>query len=128
MINRRMLFKSLLGGVGAAVAAPVAGAEKRRVLIQELPVAGFQFHEGDYVWSSLRVGQTIKLAREPSNIHDSLAVAVYSGGAQLGYVPRAENAVVARMMDRGERLEARIERLSVDENPWNRVAISISLA
>ena len=127
MMNRRTLFKWLLGGLGSAVAAPIAVAEKRRVLIQESPIAGFQFHDGEYVWPSLHVGQAVKLVREPSNIHDPQAVAIYSGDAQLGYVPRVENRAVSAMMDRGERVQARIEWLSVDENPWNRIGISIAL-
>jgi hypothetical protein len=127
VINRRTLFKWLLGGLGAAAAAPIAVAEKRRVLIQESPVAGFQFHDGEYVWPSLHVGQAVKLVREPFNSHDPQAVAIYSGEAQLGYVPRVENHAVAEMMDRGERLEASIVELSDDDNPWNRIHVGISL-
>jgi hypothetical protein len=126
-MKRRTFFKLLFGGLGAALAAPVLGAEGRRVLIQESPIAGFQFHSGEAVWPWLRVGQALRLVREPWNIHDSDAVAVYYRGAQIGYVPRAENSAVARMMDRGERIEANIVELSGDENPWNRIHIGISV-
>jgi hypothetical protein len=126
-MKRRTFFKLLFGGLGAAVVAPALGAEGRRVLIQKSPIAGFQFHSGEDVWPWLRVGQALELVRESWNIHDSNAIAVYYRGAQIGYVPRAENSAVARMMDRGERIEANIVELFDDENPWNRIHIGISL-
>ena len=69
----------------------------------------------------------LKLVREPDNIHDPNAVAVYFHEEQLGYVPRVENTAIAQMLDRGEHLEASITQLTVDENPWQRIRIGISL-
>lgn len=37
----------LFGGLGAAVATPLGGAMERSDLIQESPVAVFQFHRGE---------------------------------------------------------------------------------
>ncbi len=126
-MNRRKFFARLLSSLGIVAAAPIMADEKRSILIQESPVAGFQFHEGEAIWSSLNAGAKLSLVREPFNPHDENAVAIYFRDEQLGYVPRSENVAVAQMMDRGERLQARIERLSVDEDPWNRIAISVSL-
>ena len=126
-MNRRNFFTRLLGSLGIIAAAPGIADAKRPVLIQESPVAGFQFHSGEMIWSSLNVGARLKLARESSNPNDDNAVAVFFQNEQLGYVPRSENAAIAQLLDRGERLTARIERLSVDEDPWNRIGISISL-
>jgi hypothetical protein len=55
------------------------------------------------------------------------AVAVYFKTKKLGYVPRAENRVVAQMLDRGEYLEANISELWASENPWERILINITL-
>ena len=126
-MNRRKFFSRILSSLGIVAAVPIMAEEKRSVLIQKSPVAGFQFHAGEEIWPSLTVGERLNLVREPCNPHDENAVAVYFQGEQLGYVPRSENAAVAQMMDRGERVEARVERLSVDEDPWNRIGISISL-
>jgi len=79
------------------------------------------------VWTSLQVGLTLHLRREPSNEHDVNAVAVYFNDEQLGYVPRGENQVVAQMLDRGELLDASIVRLAEEEDPWERIRIRISL-
>jgi len=109
------------------VASPPIGAEDRSVLIQESPIAGFQFHRGDAIWLALEVGEELALVRESSNTHDPDAVAVYFHEEKLGYVPRAENGAIAQMLDRGESLEARISKLLIEEDPWERIRISISL-
>ena len=126
-MKRRTFFQRLFGSLGAAVASPVVVAEDRSVLIQESPVAGFQFHGGESAWPSMSVGAPLKLVREPDNSHDSNAVAVYFQDEKLGYVPRGENGAVSQMLDRGEKLEATISRLTVDDDPWQRVRFSVYL-
>lgn len=127
-MQRRTFFKTVFGGLGAAVAPSALAVRHRRTLIQESPIAGFQFYSGTAVWPRLDIGQVVDLVREPWNIHDGDAVAVFYGGAQIGYVPRAENRAVAQLLDRGDKLEARITRLMVAEDPWQRIRIAISLA
>ena len=90
-------------------------------------MAGFQFHGGDAIWESMAVGAPLKLIREPKNSHDPEAVAVFFQDVKLGYVPRGDNSAVAQMLDRGEKLEATISRLRVDDDPWQRVRLSIFL-
>jgi hypothetical protein len=125
-MQRRTFFRWLLAGLGAAAATPLVGAGNRSILIQESPLAGFPFYAGEMILPSLSVGDELRLVREASNVHDSNAVAVYVDDEQLGYVPRVENTTVARMLDRGERLEARISELS-DEDAWERVRFTVSL-
>ena len=126
-MKRRTFFQRLFSGLGLAAVSPVVDADDRSVLIQESPVAGFQFHRGDAVWSSLSVGAPLALKREPSNSHDTNAVAVYYQDHKLGYVPRGENSAIAQMLDRGERLKATITQLSEGENPWERIRFNISV-
>jgi hypothetical protein len=127
-MKRRTFFQRLLGGLGLAAASPITVAEGRSVLIQDSPVAGFQFHRGEAVWQTLTVGAPLALVREPNNSHDANAVAVYFQKDKLGYVPRGENSAIAQMLDRGERLSATISRLTIDEDPWQRVRFSVFLA
>ena len=126
-MKRRTFFKTLLGGLGLGAVAPAVAFASRKVLIQESPVAGYQFYGGDWVWSSLTVGASLKLVREADNEHDADAVAVYFHDEQLGYVPRVENTAIAQMLDRGEHLEARISKLHSTENPWDRVWFEVVL-
>jgi len=126
-MKRRTFFRRLFGSLGAAVTSPSVSAKDRTVLIQESPIAGFQFHKGDSIWSSLDVGEELALVRESSNSYDADAVAVYFQDEKLGYVPRAENSAIAQMLDRGETLEARISKLMIDEDSWERIRMTISL-
>ena len=126
-MKRRTFFRRLFGSLGATVASPHIGAEDRSVLIQESPIAGFQFHRGDAIWASLDVGEELALVRESTNTHDPDAVALYFHDEKLGYVPRGDNRAIAQMLDRGESLEARISKLLVEEDPWERIRITISL-
>ena len=98
-----------------------------RILIQSSPVAGFQFHEGKRLWDQLKVGDALTLVREPDNPHDARAVRVEWNGHMLGYVPRAENDAVARQLDRGNKLEARIVRLTKHRDPWKRIEFEVFL-
>ena len=126
-MERRTFIHGLLGGIGAGPMTHHAHARDRSVLIQESPFAGFQFHLGEAIWPDLQVGEAVSLIRESFNRHDRDAVAVYFGNDKLGYVPRAENRTIAQMLDRGERLEARITELVEDSDPWNRIRIGIFL-
>ena len=108
-----------------ACAALQAAQPSTRILVQSSPVAGFQFHEGKQVWDQLKVGDALTLVREPANPHDARAVRVEWNGHMLGYVPRAENDAVARQLDRGNKLEARIVRLTKHRDPWKRIEFEV---
>ncbi|MEW5966079.1 MAG: HIRAN domain-containing protein [Pseudomonadota bacterium] len=108
-----------------AWAMPLHAEVAAHIVLQDSPLAGFQYHAGRAVWAQLRVGDTLMLVREPDNPHDAKAVRVDWQGRKLGYVPRRENADVARLMDRGQVLAARITRLAEVRDPWSRVRFEI---
>lgn len=99
----------LLAGAGNALAQqPVAEA---KIYLQSSRLAGFKYYEGRKMWPQLRVGDALTLVREAENPHDGNAIAVEWQGHKLGHVPRTDNAALARFMDHGQRLEARISAL-----------------
>lgn len=123
-VNSRDLFAgALLAGMCAL--PQTAAAQQVRVLVQSAPLAGFNYHQAPSVWRDLRVGDALRLAREPDNAHDRGAVRVEWRGHKLGYVPRAQNAALAWAMDRGEVLEARVSRLQAHRNPRKRVEFEV---
>jgi DNA helicase-4 len=94
-------------------------------LVGDAAVAGFQYHQGEEVWSTLKVGSQLELVREAANPHDGDAVALYFQGKKLGYMPRGVNSAVAESLDRNEKLIAKVSALSKSGDPYNRVRFSV---
>ncbi|MDR3351820.1 MAG: HIRAN domain-containing protein [Zoogloeaceae bacterium] len=122
-----LVFGRMLAFFFAFVLAGGALAEagRVRILVQSSPLAGSQYHEYAALKSTLRVGDSLRLRREPENPHDALAVRVEWQGHLLGYVPRRENRAVAAALDRGDPLHARISRVTEDPDPWKRLEFEI---
>jgi hypothetical protein len=120
--ERWLLFAALL-----ATTAPVWAQASARILVQSSPLAGFQYHAGKVLWEQMKVGDPLTLVREPDNAYDPRAVRVEWQGHKLGYVPRKENEAVARQLDRGNKLEARIVQLRKHRDPWKRVEFEVFL-
>lgn len=130
MLRRDFLlsFRSLAAAAAtpAWIGAPAAAAPARRIVLQESPIAGFQYHDGEAAWPLLRVGMPLVLRREPDNAYDVRATTVWLGAHKLGYVPRLDNCAVSQMLDRGQPVITQIAQLERSANPWRRVRIQIS--
>lgn len=121
---KKMLLAPALFATGAAAKQAQASAT-RRVTLQESPINGFQYHDGERVLKRLRAGHRLSLRREPDNRYDERAVAVYWRNRKPGYLPRVENTAVAYMMDNGERLESVVTEVTPENFPWNTVFITV---
>jgi hypothetical protein len=121
----RLTRLSLVAAFLTLAILDTAWSQTVRILVQNSPLAGFQYYAGPGAWQDLKVGDGLALIREPDNSHDPKATRVEWRGQKLGYLPRAENAAVARELDRGARLEARISHLREERNPWKRIGIDI---
>lgn len=118
----RLLWAAALAA--ACVTNPVSAAETLLV-VQRAPLAGFRHYEGREAWPGLQVGDRLELLREPDNPYDANAVRVRWRGRMLGYVPRRDNATVARLMDHGAALEARIAALREHRNRTVRLEFEV---
>jgi hypothetical protein len=109
--------------------APVAAMAmpQRKVVLQQSPVAGFQYYEGERVFNSLRIDAPLQLVRDANNKYDKNAVAIYFRNEKLGFVPRTENCAISSMIDRGEKLSARVVKLEQVKNPWDRIRFEVVL-
>jgi len=126
-MNRRTFLTTLLIATAAPSLVPAAiELRPRPLLLQESPLAGFQYHQGRRIWSRLSEGDPLRLVREPGNRFDPRAVALYWREHKLGYLPRRENVTVAQMLDRGQALAARIVRLREAADPWERVRVEVA--
>ena len=121
-----LFILALFVGPLASVPSQVTTATARE-LLQLGTVMGFRHYEGKQVWEELHVGQALTLVREVDNPHDAQAIRVDWQGHKLGYVPRADNIDLARLMDNGTAVEARITKLEKSRRPNNRVQFEIYL-
>jgi hypothetical protein len=108
-----------------ASSALAADSVTARIVVQHAPLAGFVYYDGQAVWERLKTGDRLVLVRESTNPHDANAVRIEWEGHMLGYVPRRENADLARQMDHGARVEARISDLQRISNGRNRISYEI---
>jgi hypothetical protein len=131
-MKRRNFLHTLFGAVGIGLSRGIRAKStlmppRRRLILQESPLAGYQYHRAAAIWPFLQVGEKLHLRREPSNPHDRHAIAVWFRNEHLGYIPQRENRTLSTLMDRGERPEASIIRLLDDENPWRKIRIRVEM-
>jgi hypothetical protein len=119
-----MFVRTLLIAAALALSPCIAHAEAS-IIVQQSPLAGFQYYDGKARWDEMKAGDALTLVRERDNVHDANAVRVEWNGSRLGYIPRRENADVARQMDRGAPVKARIVKLTEAHNPWQRVLFEV---
>jgi len=113
----------------AACLAPCHAGEpvEAYLLVQVCFVSGFGQYDGKRVFPRLKPGDSLQLRREPDNPDDVNAVRVEWQGITLGYLPGNANQGIARQLDFGNQLRARISRLSRHRDPDRRVEIEIIL-
>ena len=102
-----------------------ADAPTARIVVQDAPLAGFVHYDGGALWGDMKKGDRLALVREPANPHDPNAVRIEWQGRMLGYVPRRDNADLARQLDRGARVEARITELARAANGRHRLSYEV---
>ena len=124
---RPTLRAALLIAAAALSVDAFARAIEARIVMQSSPLAGFRHYEAPNLWGDIRPGDPLALVREPENPHDRNAVRVEWRTFKLGYVPRAENAGVARQMDRGANLAARVSKVQMTRAPNKRIEFEIYL-
>lgn len=104
-----------------------AGEATARIVVQHAPLAGFVYYDGKTVWTQMKKGDVLTLAREAANPHDANAIRLEWKGHMLGYVPRKDNADLARQMDRGARPVARITELGKSPRGRHRISYEITV-
>jgi hypothetical protein len=73
------------------------------------------------------MGSPLVLKRSTGDAQDAQAVAVQTeGGVLVGYVPRRYSAVMARLMDAGKALSAKVTEKTL-EGHWLDLAIAIDM-
>ena len=126
---------AIIGAGGIISAADAAGAslsvpmpfQSKIVLIEDTRVAGTTHVHGiDAIVEGLELDVSLRLEREPDNLVDAWAIRVFAGESRIGYVPADCNEILARLMDGGKALSAKLtgkEKIGT----WNKLHMEVSL-
>lgn len=99
----------------------------KEIMLVECQIAGTSHRDVKAIEPTLAPGALLPLKREPANPHDALAIMILNeSGHQLGYVPRAKNEALARLMDAGKLLFARLESKAW-QGDWLRAEVRVFL-
>lgn len=108
---------------GGGLTAPFA----KEIFLIETHIAGTSHVPIREIEPTLAAGVSLVLRREPDNLHDELAILILTeNGEKLGYVPRDRNEILARLMDAGKFLIARLEEKQW-HGDWLRVSARVFL-
>lgn len=79
-----------------------------RAGLHSFAVAGTSYHQAAVKAGEFTPGAPVRLVREPDNVHDANAIAVYaeSGRRAAGYVPKGQARRLAALLDAGTDLIA----------------------
>lgn len=88
-------------------------------------IAGYQYHKGAQMEHLFKQGTEFLLKAEPQNPFDNDAVAVYYDNARIGFIPPDTNADIAKRIQQGEPLKARVTRIEPQSDPWERVYVEV---
>jgi len=77
--------------------------------------------------AALAAGDIISLVREPENKYDALAIRTdNAAGEKLGYIPRKDNEIPARLLDAGKILYGKVAAaLRHDSSSWVDITIKV---
>jgi hypothetical protein len=116
----------LLHGKGGNLAIPKPF--ERDIFLFDTRVAGTGYIEGiEELEPHLNIGDKLDFVREPDNPYDAKAILIKNAdGVKIGYVPKADNAIFARLMDAGKLLFARISSKEMS-GQWLKLDIKVYL-
>ena len=101
---------------------------ERDIFLFDTHIAGTTHVEGiEDLEPYLNIDDKLEFYREPDNPYDKKAIVIKNtNGIKIGYVPKADNLIFARLMDAGKLLFARIASKTMQGN-WVKIGIKVFL-
>jgi hypothetical protein len=98
----------------------------RQIYLITACIAGSYYVDDIYdIVEKINIGTKLRFVREPDNKHDELAILVRDqDNNKLGYVPRVDNPILARLMDAGKCIFATVKSI-INEETFTEVEMEI---
>ncbi len=124
--NNNGNFINLFHGNGSNLTLPKPF--EKDIFLFDTHIAGTTHIEGIHELEPfLNVGDKLDFFREPDNRYDKDAIMIKTqNGVKIGYVPRVDNVIFARLMDAGKLLFGRISDKEIQGN-WVKINIKVFL-
>ena len=127
MIRRNFLKLFTLFGASATLSAnnSIDTIKERKLKVIELNefyIAGLWYYNKDFDASCTSF---LNLKREPSNPYDINAIEVYYKDLKLGYIPKIENKLIAKMLDQKIRIISKVTKFNPDDNYAHKIKVKL---
>ena len=101
---------------------------ERDIFLFDTYVAGTSYIEGiEELETHLNIDDRLDFFREPDNKYDKQAIVIKTvNGVKIGYVPKQDNVIFARLMDAGKLLFSRISSKE-KKGDWIKISIKVYL-
>jgi len=99
---------------------------EKRVHFANFCIAGFTYYDGALAFGRLKIGKKLKLVSEPTNPVDKNAIAIYLKNYKLGYVPKAGNREMSKVLNAGYNIfNAYVQMVDGQNHPEEQVRVVV---
>lgn len=126
LVNSGGGLVGLLHGNGGEISIPKPF--ERDIFLFDTYVAGTTHIEGiEELEPHLKVDDRLEFFREPDNSYDNQAIVIKTcDGVKIGYIPKQDNVIFARLMDAGKLLFGKISSKEI-VGTWVKIYIKVFL-
>jgi hypothetical protein len=126
MLTRSAFLQRLIPLIGLGRLTYRQAQGYRKIYLFQSFVAGFRFYRGMELLPMMGVNDPLELRREPENEYDSFAIALYWQEEKIGFLPAANNEMIARLLDaEALPLLAFITHINYEVQPWENIAVAV---
>lgn len=126
MLTRSAFLQRLIPLAGLGKLTYQQAQSFRKIYLFQSFVAGFKYYKGMELLQLMGVNDPLELRREPQNQYDSFAIALHWQNEKIGYLPAANNELIARLLDADALpLLAFISHINYEVAPWENIAVAV---
>ncbi len=124
LTSKALVDAAVAQGAGLSIPMPF---EQKITLIPDTRVAGTTHIDNiDEIVAGLKVDDELELLRERDNRIDAYAIRVRAHGVPIGYICADCNEILARLMDGGKKLSAKLTSIE-KVGRWNKLGLEVYL-